>query len=70
MGQRPLFFAAWGGHIEVVTTLMKAGADMNQKDINGKSALIMAAERSHIEAVKILLKVESELKGTIENTID
>jgi len=42
-------------HIELVKVLLKNGADVNAKNLNGVTALMRAAENDRVAVVKILL---------------
>jgi ankyrin repeat protein len=44
-GRAPLHLAAKGGHLGVVKLLIEAGADVNLRDAEGKTALDLAGER-------------------------
>lgn len=54
-----LILAARNGHVEVVKTLLEAGADVNAQDRQGYSALMKAAYRGHSEVVHCLLTHEN-----------
>ena len=54
-GRTPLHLAARNGHTEVVTFLVKAGADVDAEDQNGMTALHRAVAYDHIPAAKELL---------------
>lgn len=41
-GQTPLHAAAWGGHTEAVTMLLQRGVDVNTRDTDGFSPLLLA----------------------------
>jgi ankyrin repeat protein len=43
------------GHEDVVSALIKAGANVNEKDDRGNTALIYAAGKGHIAIVNMLL---------------
>jgi ankyrin repeat protein len=51
----PVHTAALKGHAEVVTILLKAGAEVNAKVLENCTPLYYAAENGHAEVVKILL---------------
>ena len=50
-GHRPLHLAALNGHVEVVTTLVQLGSDVNVRDAIGASPLHFAARNGHAEVV-------------------
>ena len=52
----PLTLAAHLGHIEMVTLLLDAGADINQVEWANRTALSFAAEGGHADVVRVLLK--------------
>lgn len=54
-GMTPIIHASSGGNKDVVEVIIEAGADLNQCDQDGVSALYMAAQNGHFEAVKLLL---------------
>lgn len=51
----PLMIAATLGDAELIQTLLNAGADPNERNQNGTTALMMAAEHNHISVVRVLL---------------
>lgn len=51
-----LIFASKTGELEIVKILVKNGADLNYKDINGQTAIDHARENNHIEIVTFLEK--------------
>lgn len=52
---RPLILASKNGNIKIVELLLEAGADVNNQDENGYTALMHASERGHVEIVYLLL---------------
>lgn len=60
-----LYWAAYGGHVEVVERLLQNKfTDLNLQNKLGDSPLIGAAIRSHPEAVDLLLKAGADPKIT------
>ncbi len=53
-GTTALMHLAGGGHTELVKLLIKAKADVNAKDNQGRTALQFAQNQNHAEIVKIL----------------
>ena len=51
-----LIVATKSNFVEVVRTLVKANADINQKDEQGETALHVAARFGHVECARILLE--------------
>ncbi|KAI8342970.1 hypothetical protein BC941DRAFT_410086 [Chlamydoabsidia padenii] len=51
----PLFWAASDGHAECVRILIAAGAKVNVKDENGKTALYYAAWEGYMDIVQLLI---------------
>jgi len=47
----------------MVALLLEAGADPNAHDARGRTALGDAAERGHLEAVRILVEAGANLDG-------
>ena len=54
--------AAYGGHVAVIRSLIKAGAPVNARDMDGASALLWAAERGMTESVAALLKQGADIE--------
>jgi len=50
--------ASGNGETETVEMLLEKGADVNEADIDGMTALMMASENGHKDVVEILLKEE------------
>ncbi len=48
--------ASQKGHSEVVTILLKNGAQVNLQENDGWSALMMSCHNGHAEVVKLLLE--------------
>src|SRR6185503_7910334 len=55
-GETLLHFAAAGGHAEVVTLLIRAGARPDRPDHRGIPALVVAAQKGHAQVVRALLE--------------
>jgi ankyrin repeat protein len=53
--------------VDVVTSLLEAGADMESKDENGDSPLSKASERGLIEAVTVLLEAGANMESKDKN---
>lgn len=53
----PFLYAAASGYVQILNTCLSNGADFNIYNRYGGSALIPAAERGHLEVVKILTKI-------------
>ena len=53
-GTTALMHLAGGGHAELVKLLIKAKADVNAKDNQGRTALQFAQNQNHAEIVKLL----------------
>src|SRR3954471_14925347 len=52
----PLIEAAYEGNTVQVQSLIEAGADINEKDAAGRTALMIAANRGHTYVVQLLLE--------------
>nr|NDG06401.1 ankyrin repeat domain-containing protein [Oxalobacteraceae bacterium] len=64
----PLMMAAALGDAELIQTLLNAGADPNERNQNGTTALMMAAEHNHISVVRVLLhnpKTQVNVKDSV-----
>ncbi len=55
-GSTALYCAALNNHANIVNALIKAGADVNEKDISGWTALHYTASNGHVGTVEVLLK--------------
>ena len=51
----PLFFAAWGGKLEVAKVLLASGAVVDHRDYIGQTPLMLAARTGHAEMVDLLI---------------
>lgn len=60
-GCTALMFGAQHGHIEVVSELIKAGADINKQDKGKSTALLSAAKNGHCNTLKALIKAGADL---------
>lgn len=52
----PLTIAVYNGHVDVLKSLLEAGADANTTRGNGATMLLVATERGHLDIVKYLLE--------------
>jgi ankyrin repeat protein len=65
-----LYIAAARGFVDIVTTLLKNGVKVNQKDVNGRTALHHAAFHTHEDVANVLvdngasLSVEDDIGST------
>lgn len=53
-GMTPLMWAAWYGRTALVRRLLERGADAAAREARGATALMLAAERGHLEAAQLL----------------
>lgn len=58
---RPLHYAAYNGHFEIVKLLVEHGAKVNAQDESGQTALHVAAQNGHAEIVNYLLSKGAEI---------
>lgn len=67
-GQPPLFYAIQGRHPDVLRWLLREGADANEADDFGRTALVEAVEADDLQCVEILLgagaDVDADANGT------
>jgi ankyrin repeat protein len=61
----PIIEAAKSGDIIKIDALIKAGADVNQKDSAGKTPLIWASTMGHLETVCLLINYGVAASPTI-----
>lgn len=69
-GATPLHIAADTGNTELITCLLKSGADPNVKDEGGLKPVQVAAARGNKGAVEILLAVSSHVDTVPDWTVD
>lgn len=62
-GRSPLMLSAENGHIGCATTLLKAGADINQRDRWGRTALTLAAARNKHGCLRLLIKNGADINA-------
>lgn len=63
MDQPQLIIAAKSGDEAEVTKLIKAKADINESTSSGANALITAAEKNHLNIVKLLINAGADLNA-------
>lgn len=61
-------FAAFNGHTAVVRFLEEKGAEVDTRDINGRTALMYASSGPYLDTVALLLSKGSDVnvQGTLE----
>lgn len=64
-GETALHAACRGGHHEIVTVLLEAGAQVDPVDANGDTPLTMACLRGHLQAVKVLLDAGADKDAVV-----
>ncbi|KAI3518906.1 hypothetical protein L1887_07796 [Cichorium endivia] len=69
-GATPLHIAADSGNTELITCLLKSGADPNVKDEDGLKPVQVAAARGNKSAVETLLAVSSRVDTVPDWTVD
>jgi ankyrin repeat protein len=60
---RPLLFAAFGGRVEVVRMLLRAGCSMTRVATNGRTALSLAAMQNEVEVVRVLIAAGADMQS-------
>lgn len=60
----PLIEAAYEGNTSQVQSLIEEGADVNEKDASGRTALMIAANRGHTYVVQLLLERNADAHAT------
>ncbi|MCY3944900.1 MAG: ankyrin repeat domain-containing protein [Anaerolineaceae bacterium] len=68
-GWTPLFPAAINNHVNIVRTLLAAGADVNARDRWGQSALNEAAWRGHREIIDLLTDYDKAARSTNSDSL-
>ena len=63
LGSTPLHLAATNSDVGPLKALLKAGADVNAKDMDGNTPLHMAAYTNKIEAAKVLLEAGADVNA-------
>jgi ankyrin repeat protein len=54
--------AAENGHEAVIKLLLEKNADLESKDKNGQTPLLLAAENGHKAVIKLLLEKNADLE--------
>ena len=65
--QRPLWFAARAGDMDMVKLLLGGGADVNSKDKNDQTPLWWAARAGKMDMVKLLLSGGADVNSKDNN---
>ncbi|KAI9648079.1 hypothetical protein NHQ30_002708 [Ciborinia camelliae] len=55
IGGTALHYASWRGHIDVITELLRFGADLEARDKFGETSLHLAAESGHLQVCQLLV---------------
>ena len=59
--------AVGGNHADVVQVLIDAGADIEKKDSEGRTPLLLACEEGYLDTVKVLVRAGADLRVTDSN---
>lgn len=62
-----LFLAVYRQHWDVAELLVKSGADVNYKTLNGHTALMVASEYNNVDIVSLLISHSAELNNECIN---
>ncbi len=60
-GFTPVHLAAINGHYEIVRLLVEAGAGVNEKNLDGATALIKAVQGGHLAVVNLLIEAGADV---------
>ena len=60
-GDSPLYFAAYGGHVEILSVLLSNGASINKTNNVGSTPLHVAANIGHESSVALLLSMGADV---------
>jgi len=63
----PLMRACHKGDIDIVTTLIDAGARLNARNADGNNALWLACVGGHLDAIRVLVKAGIEIDNQNDN---
>lgn len=63
---KTLFLAVWKGHRSIVDAILKSGIDVNIRNIDGKTPLMIAAEEGHTAVVETLLNKGADVNSSSE----
>ena len=63
--QTPLHIASRRGVVALVRCLLKAGAEVNVQDRDGKTAMDVASNNKHLEVVQLLTEHVGQNIGTV-----
>ena len=65
----PLHDACSDGDTERVRQLLDEGALVDEKDKDGRTALMLASQYGHMEVVRLLLGISAESAGPVASTM-
>jgi len=66
-GASPLLYASFSGHLESTQLLCEAKANIDQKSVNGETALMCATQQGHLEVVRCLLSRGKSSLNFVDN---
>ena len=64
-----LMIASWHGNIKIVKELIKAGADVNARLADGRTALILAIEQGQSQCTALLIKAGADVNITANTNL-
>lgn len=59
--QSPLHFASGNGYTEIVNSLIRNGANINARDVTGRTPLFWATSRNKLNVVQVLIKEGADM---------